>query len=278
MISPFGGSANRSASSAAVPRATSSNRFVSSRQTATGRSGKAAASDRSVAGRRCGDSNATAGCGQRRELGPQRRRAPSPRAAGSRGTGTARPRARSRREPSRRPTAPGSTVTVNAGLERGRDQTRARVVHAGKARVRDERDPLAGRQPGQQLRRPLRLVVPVIAEELRARSRAGRAGPSCAACPRRARGRPPRARGARARSRPRDSRSASRRPPAALAPAERLESRRSSPAPIRPASDPSSALTIRRLTREESSSASRCATSSALGEEIVRRGCRSRRR
>ena len=48
VISPFGGSANRAATSAAEPRTTSSKRFVSSRHTATGRSGIASASDASV--------------------------------------------------------------------------------------------------------------------------------------------------------------------------------------------------------------------------------------
>ena len=78
VISPFGGSAKRSASSAAVPRTTSSKRFVSSRQTATGRAGSAAASERSVAGSRCGDSNATAGHFQPRAR-PRARCARSPR-------------------------------------------------------------------------------------------------------------------------------------------------------------------------------------------------------
>ncbi len=45
MISPRRGSMNSRASSAALPRTTSSKRLVSSRQTATGRSGCTAASD-----------------------------------------------------------------------------------------------------------------------------------------------------------------------------------------------------------------------------------------
>src|SRR4051812_36801228 len=58
--SPRGGCpAYRAASSAAVPRTTSSWTFVSSRQTATGRSGSSSASAASVAGTRRGDSNAT---------------------------------------------------------------------------------------------------------------------------------------------------------------------------------------------------------------------------
>ena len=54
---------------------------------------------------------------------------------------------------------------LHAGLEGGRDQPRARIVHPWKPRVRDERDPLAAREPRQQLCRPLRLVVPVIAAQ-----------------------------------------------------------------------------------------------------------------
>ena len=50
MISPFGDAANRAASSVAVPRATSSNRFVSSRQTAISRCGSATAAAREAFG------------------------------------------------------------------------------------------------------------------------------------------------------------------------------------------------------------------------------------
>ena len=53
----------------------------------------------------------------------------------------------------------------HARLERGRDQPRARIVHSRQARIRDERDPLAGLEPRQQLRRALSLVVLVVAEE-----------------------------------------------------------------------------------------------------------------
>jgi hypothetical protein len=59
VISPFGGSPNLAATSAAEPRTISSNRFVSSRQTATGRDCSACASAARVAGSRFGDSNAT---------------------------------------------------------------------------------------------------------------------------------------------------------------------------------------------------------------------------
>jgi hypothetical protein len=52
VISPFGGSANCAATSAAVPRTTSSKRFVSSRHTATDRSGQRAANDARLAGSR----------------------------------------------------------------------------------------------------------------------------------------------------------------------------------------------------------------------------------
>jgi len=74
----LGGREKRPATSLAVPRTISSNRFVSSLQTAIGRSGCAAASDASVPGSRCGDSNATAGQDQARELLPERRELPLP--------------------------------------------------------------------------------------------------------------------------------------------------------------------------------------------------------
>src|SRR5690242_8152661 len=59
VISPLGGFAKRAAASDAVPRTTSSNFYVSSRQTATSRDASNAASDASVAGSRWGESNAT---------------------------------------------------------------------------------------------------------------------------------------------------------------------------------------------------------------------------
>src|SRR5262249_1437438 len=59
VTSPFGASTKRSASSEALPRATSSKRFVNSRHTATARPGSDAASERSDAGSLLGDSNAT---------------------------------------------------------------------------------------------------------------------------------------------------------------------------------------------------------------------------
>ena len=77
VISPLGGSANRSASSASVPRTTSSKRFVSSRQTAARPLRHPPASAASDAGSRRGDSKATTGCGQRDELVRQRVELPS---------------------------------------------------------------------------------------------------------------------------------------------------------------------------------------------------------
>src|SRR6186997_3336707 len=62
----------------------------------------------------------------------------------------------------------GKHGDLDAALERSRDQTGARVVDAGKARIRDERHSLAGRQAGQEVGRSLRLIVLVITEELRA--------------------------------------------------------------------------------------------------------------
>ena len=84
---------------------------------------------------------------------PTAPRAPPRRAAGSRGTGSARPRTRSRRAPSRPPTAPGQDGHRHARLERGGDQPRARVVDPGQAGVADQRDPLPRLEPRQHLRR-----------------------------------------------------------------------------------------------------------------------------
>ena len=52
-------------------------------------------------------------------------------------------------------------------LPRGIDQTDARIVHPRQACVARQRDPLTGLEPGQYLSGPLRLVVLVVAEELR---------------------------------------------------------------------------------------------------------------
>src|SRR5207237_1354104 len=69
VISPFGGSANCSASPRALPRTTCSCRFVSSRQTASRRSGPTAASKRTRAG---GARAPFAGLRSRRQLrGPR---------------------------------------------------------------------------------------------------------------------------------------------------------------------------------------------------------------
>ena len=120
VISPFGGSPNLGATSAAVPRTTSSKRFVSSRQTATGRSGHTAASEARVAGSLFGDSKATAAYGQRPSSSQSAARAFSA-AAGSRGTGTAPRRGRSRRAPSPPPEAQ-EHGHGDPRLERRRDQ------------------------------------------------------------------------------------------------------------------------------------------------------------
>src|SRR5439155_2577411 len=79
VISPFGGFAKRAETSAADPRTTSSNFFVSSRQTASSRPGCAAASERSVAGNRWGDSNATTGYAQPASSRHRAVNAPAPR-------------------------------------------------------------------------------------------------------------------------------------------------------------------------------------------------------
>ncbi len=165
-ISPFGGSAKRSASSCAVPRTTSSNFFVSSRHTAAWRAGSAAASDRSVAGNRCADSNATAG---------QRQPASSSHTAASAFV-AARQEAEElvaladeagrdeRRLDRRRPRQHGHR---DARVQRRAHDARARIGDARHPRIGDERDPLAGLEPRQQLRRPRRLVVLVVGEDAR---------------------------------------------------------------------------------------------------------------
>ena len=108
VISPFGGSANRAASSAAVPAhdllealrqlAADGDRPFGQRGGERPRASPAAAAATRTPPRDAASPRAR----------PTAPRAPSRRAAGSRGTGSARPRARSRRAPSRRPTGPGA--------------------------------------------------------------------------------------------------------------------------------------------------------------------------
>ena len=152
MISPFGGSENRSASSAAVPRTTSSKRFVSSRHTATCRSGSAAASDRSK--------------GPAAQLGPdagERLLAARQEAeelvppAGEAGCDERRlDRGR-----------PGQHGHRDARIERRPHDSRPRIGDARHAGIGDERDPLPRLEPRQELRRAGRLVVLVVGEEPR---------------------------------------------------------------------------------------------------------------
>ena len=164
VTSPFGGSEKRSASSAAVPRATSSNSFVSSRQTATGRSGSIAASDASVRASRRGDSNATVRVARAGELRPQ----PS---AVTLGPGDepdepippATVAARHERGLDRR--RPGKHGDAKTRIQGGADQTRARVADPGEPGVRDERDAPTGFQPRQGLADTPVLVVLVVAEQ-----------------------------------------------------------------------------------------------------------------
>ena len=165
MISPFGASVNRAATSRAEPRTISSKRFVSSRQTATGRSGSASASERSDPGSRLGDSNATTGPLQEAvsshrpvERLPPPRQIPDERialadepAGHKRGLDCGRAREHG---------------DLDTALDRRGDEPRSRVVHARKAGVARERDPLAPVEPRQQLVDPLRLVMAVVADEL----------------------------------------------------------------------------------------------------------------
>ena len=188
-----------SASSTAVPRTTSSNCFVSSRQTATRRSGNRDASEperRREALRRLERDRRPR---PRRELLPDRReRGPAARQVPDEPIPLGR-RARSRRAPSRPPTAPGSTVTGSPCLERGRDQARARVADRRHARRRrPARSARRDARRGSTSAVRARLVVLVVREEARLDPVPLRAAHACGACPRTARRRP---RGARASTR-----------------------------------------------------------------------------
>ena len=125
------------------------------------------ASERRLAGSRRGDSNATAGCGQRGELGPERARAPSRRAAGTRGTGTARPTSPLATSAVSTADGPGSTVTGTPASSAAAIRRAPGSLTPGRPASLVERDPLAGLEPRQQLGRPLRLVVLVVAEQPR---------------------------------------------------------------------------------------------------------------
>ena len=207
VISPFGGSANRLASSAAVPRTTSSNRLVSSRHTAAGRAGSNVARLASAAGSRLGDRRPPRATAMQR-AGPTATRAPSPRGAGSRATGTGHRRARSRRAPSRPRRGPAAPGPRARGRQRP-DQPCPGIVDPGEARVADERDALALLDQGQHLGRPARLAVSLVARAA-LDSVASEKDARVRGCPRRGRGRPRAARGGREASRPRDFRSGSR--------------------------------------------------------------------
>ena len=169
---------------------------------------------------------------------PTASRAPSRRAAGTRGTGSARPTSPLATSAVSTADGPGSTVTGTPALERGGDQPRARVVDPRQARVADERDPLARLEPRQELRRPRRLVVLVVAEQPRARCRAARAAP-----------RVRRVSSQRTTSASRSSREHAERDVVEVADRRRADARargpqdvdartRASPAPTRPASAP----------------------------------------
>ena len=148
------------------PRTTSSNRFVSSRHTATSRAGSNAASERSDARNRCGDSNATTRSPRR----ASRARAPR-----------ARPALRGRKptnayEPPPRPLAtsavstadgPGSTVTGICASSAARTRRAPGIGDERHPRIRDERDALSRLEPRQELRDARRFVVLVVGEQRR---------------------------------------------------------------------------------------------------------------
>ena len=185
-------SAKRSASSLARP---AHDLLEALRQLAADRDlprpGSTAASERSVAGSRCGDSNATAGHGQRAELAPQR----------------VELRRRARQEADELVALADEPARDERGLDRGgaRAAPSPRTPASSAARTsrapgseipgRPASETSAIRSPGlearQQLGRPRRLVVLVVARgAARVDAVARRAGSACAACPRRARRRP----------------------------------------------------------------------------------------
>jgi hypothetical protein len=80
---------------------------------------------------------------------------------------TARRRARSRRAPSRRRTAPGQHGHRDAGVERCAHEPCTRIGDRRHPGVRDERDPLAGCEARQELGDAGGLVVLVVGEKPR---------------------------------------------------------------------------------------------------------------
>ena len=143
----------------------------------------------SEAGRRRGDSNATAARATR-ELVPERAQLRLARAAGSRGSGTAPRRGRSRRAPSRRRSGPGSTVTSSPRSSAAATRRAPGSFTPGRPgvarRARSARPPRAGHQLGDARASLCRWKLTSRA----AGSRGGRAGSASAACPRRGRRRP----------------------------------------------------------------------------------------
>ena len=139
---------------------TSSKRFVSSRQTATAGPGQRHRERTERAGSRCGDSNATAGCGQAASSAHSGERSLAP-AAGSGGNWNRSPGQPAGYE--RRSTADAPGRTVRARLpERRRDQPGASFT-PGRPRRRRERS--GSRLERRQAPRPLPLVVAVVAEQ-----------------------------------------------------------------------------------------------------------------
>ena len=193
-----------------MPRATSSNVFVSSRQTATAalrhRGRKRAQRPRQPLRRLERDD----GPRPARELLPERReRLLSARQVADELVPLPEEAARDERRLDGR--RAGQHRHRHARLERRADQTRPGIRDAGHPRIRDERHALAGDEPRQKLGRPLRLVVLVIADERAADAVPLEQHARAARVLAEDRRRPRAARAARAASRPRGFRSASRR-------------------------------------------------------------------
>ena len=178
MISPFGGSANRAATSRGRPAHDLLERASSARGTRRpGAPAAAAASDAQRAGSRRGDSNATAGVRPRLPARPTARRAPrAARQVAEELVALAGEAAR-RRAPSS--TADGARQDRHRepGVERRRDEPHARVVDPGSPASLTSATRSPAREPRRAPRPARGLVVPVVAEQRpRARCRAGRAG------------------------------------------------------------------------------------------------------
>src|SRR3990172_8266929 len=139
------GSAKCATASLRVPRNTSSNFFVSSRQTATRRSPRASRRAVRLARRRWGDSKATMARESSRRAAKRRRRSPARRGGGPRGGER----------------GGGAAGAGEAAVQRGGHQVQAGVADDGRAALGDGGD-VAFAEGVQQAGDARRLVVVVV--------------------------------------------------------------------------------------------------------------------